>query len=70
MHTWFGDLIQRIISTRRGSCGDLCSAPVSPIGTWELKFAPSARPLLTAGLIEDILLVVTEKGRLPAWPSY
>jgi hypothetical protein len=60
-----------VISTRRGNganwASQLTGAP--PIGTWELKLAASTRPLLAEAKINDILLVITYSGRLPAWPT-
>jgi hypothetical protein len=66
-----------VISTRRGSGSSWRDAllglnpPLGPTGQWDLTLA-SDRPTLDLfknGQIQDILLVVTYAGILPAWPT-
>jgi hypothetical protein len=42
----------------------------SPVGDWELSLPDTAatRTLFLGEEIDDIVLVVTYAGRLPAWP--
>ena len=59
-----------VVSTRRA----IGSAWVpmqgkSPIGTWELGFAGSIAPLVAAGSLDDVLLVVSFSGLTPPWPA-
>lgn len=65
-----------IVSTRRpnGSgwqslLADSNGQLVQPVGSWELALAPSAKELLVAGKIEDIVLIISYAGQTPAWPK-
>jgi hypothetical protein len=62
--------IDGVISTRRGNAGSW--TPMigkSPVGEWELALldADTSKRFKNED-IEDIVLVVTYSGRLPAWP--
>jgi hypothetical protein len=64
--------IDGIISTRRGNAGSLTGMiGKSPIGEWELALVdtPQLRERFTNEELDDILLVITYKGRVPAWPE-
>ncbi|WP_019501043.1 OmpL47-type beta-barrel domain-containing protein [Pseudanabaena sp. PCC 6802] len=64
--------IDDIISTRRGNASSwTATIGKSPFGEWELSFPdnPQMRELFTKEQFEDILLVITYKGRSPAWPQ-
>ncbi|MCK6623783.1 MAG: hypothetical protein DPW09_19265 [Anaerolineae bacterium] len=59
----------RTISTRRGngvSWQSLIGQP--PIGQWTLTLPAEANAYFQAGLIGDILLMITYSGQLPEWP--
>jgi Tc toxin complex TcA C-terminal TcB-binding domain len=66
--------VDRIVSTRRGNGGPWLSITGrAPVGAWELAFPDSAgdevRDWLAAGGLTDVLLVVSYRGRTPAWPA-
>jgi hypothetical protein len=64
--------IDDIISTRRGNASSWTSMiGKPPFGEWELSFPDNAqmRELFTKEQFEDILLVISYKGRSPAWPQ-
>ncbi|MFI7598295.1 neuraminidase-like domain-containing protein [Actinoplanes sp. NPDC049681] len=61
-----------VISTRRGNAGSwlsLLGRP--PVGRWELSLPDTdeIREWFGAGLIDDILIVLSYRGRTRAWPS-
>jgi hypothetical protein len=59
-----------IVSTRRGAMNWQPILGKLPIGVWELALQNTQfRDLLRDDKIEDMLLVVTYQGRLPAWPA-
>ena len=61
-----------LISTRSGNAGGwMAMIGQSPVGDWELTLPDTAavRSLFATGMIDDIALVVTYAGRLPAWPA-
>lgn len=59
-----------IVSTRRGAVNWEPILNRLPIGLWELALQNTQfRDLLRDEKIEDMLLVVTYQGRLPAWPA-
>jgi hypothetical protein len=58
-----------LASTRRGATGWEPIFGKIPIGEWELALPDSAKELLQKEKIENILLVVTYQGRIPAWPA-
>jgi Tc toxin complex TcA C-terminal TcB-binding domain len=64
--------IDDIISTRRGNASSWTAMiGKSPFGEWELSFPDTLqmRELFAKEQFEDILLVITYKGRSPAWPQ-
>ncbi|MCB9102284.1 MAG: hypothetical protein H6632_22290 [Anaerolineales bacterium] len=64
--------IDGIISTRRGNAGSwTVMLGKLPIGEWELALpnTPEMRKRFKDDEIEDILLVITYRGRTPEWPS-
>ena len=61
-----------VLSTRRGNAGSwLPMIGKTPVGEWELALANTAetRQHFKDDEIDDILLVITYRGRRPAWPS-
>jgi hypothetical protein len=63
--------INGVISTRRGHANNWLSITGSPFGEWTLtlKDNKTTRDLFEKEKIEDILFVITYKGRTPAWPQ-
>ena len=63
--------IDGVISTRRGNAGSWTALMGKAVtGEWELSLdTPSARTIFENEQINDILFVITHKGRLPEWPS-
>lgn len=61
--------IDGVISTRRGTWTALAGR--SPIGTWTLKLpnTPQAIDRFAHEEIEDVLLLISYRGLLPAWPQ-
>ncbi|MEW2330274.1 neuraminidase-like domain-containing protein [Micromonospora chersina] len=61
--------VDGVISTRRGTWPGF--ARHSPVGDWELALPDNQQIVrwFKAGLIQDILLVVTHSGREPDWPE-
>jgi hypothetical protein len=60
-----------IISTRRSNGAGWMTMPGgSPVGMWELALPdePEIRAMFDRNEIEDIVLVITYSGELPAWP--
>jgi len=59
-----------VISTRRAvGTPWLPMVGRSPIGTWELAFTGALAPVVEAGALKDVLLVVSFSGVTPAWPA-
>ena len=61
-----------LISTRSGNAGGwMAMIGQPPVGDWELSLPDTAavRALFATGAIDEVLLVVTYAGRLPAWPA-
>lgn len=64
-------MAENVISTRRTS-GNAWAATFTnqfPVGDWELELPANLTSQFEAEAIEDILLVVTYQGRMPAWPA-
>jgi hypothetical protein len=61
--------IDGVISTRRGS-GDpwLSMIGKAAIGDWEITLPENAQSLFTNDKIEDMLFVISYRGRVPDWP--
>ena len=59
-----------LVSTRRGAGNWQPILGKPPIGEWEFDLTdPGFKDLFKDEKIEDLLLVVTYEGRLPAWPA-
>jgi hypothetical protein len=58
-----------LASTRRGASSWEPILGKVPIGEWELALPDSMKELLRDEKVENILLVVTYQGKLPAWPA-
>jgi hypothetical protein len=67
-----GSSIDGVISTRKGNAGSWTAMlGKSPVGDWELAL-PNNEGMKNRFMneqIEDILFVITFKGRIPAWPK-
>ncbi len=62
--------IDGIISTRRGNAGSWTKMlGKSPIGEWELALPNEMRSRFKDEEIEDMLFVITYRGRTPEWPK-
>ncbi|MBW7939325.1 MAG: hypothetical protein H3C63_11145, partial [Candidatus Omnitrophica bacterium] len=60
------------ISTKRGNAAGwrkLTGAGTSPVGIWTLTLPDEANVYFQAGMLEDILFVITFAGRTPPWPA-
>jgi hypothetical protein len=67
-----GTTADGVLGTRRGNAGSwLPMIGKTPAGEWELALANTeeVRQHFEDGQIEDILLVITYRGRRPAWPT-
>ena len=68
-----------VISTRRGQWSGLFDGTGPVTGTWILSFAPGLvadplriqrlRQLFDSKHLDDILFVITYRGKLPAWTT-
>jgi hypothetical protein len=61
--------LDAVISTRRGNAASwIPLIGKSPIGEWELAFPSTVENRFKNEEIEDILFVITYRGRTPEWP--
>ena len=59
-----------IVSTRRANGNNWSGmAGAEPTGTWELALGEPMRPFVLAGVLEDVVLVISCSGLSPAWPG-
>jgi hypothetical protein len=59
-----------VVSTRRAiGAAWVPMQGKSPIGIWELGFTGSIGPLVAAGALEEVLLVISVSGLTPPWPA-
>ncbi|MDH3970109.1 MAG: hypothetical protein OEU56_24130, partial [Rhodospirillales bacterium] len=64
--------VDGIISTRRGSASAWTAMQgKGPVGEWEMALPDTqvVRDLFAKEQVEDILFVLTYKGRTPEWPN-
>jgi len=56
-----------IASTRRGADAWRPLLHAAPVGDWQLSFDRTADPLFQAGVLDDLLLIISWVGQAPAW---
>jgi len=58
-----------VASTRRSAPAWSSLQEIDPTGSWRISLDASADPLFASGQLNDLLFIISWRGRAPAWPA-